>query len=104
MKPRVLIVDDEPRMASAIQVALSRKGYACRVEASGQAALDALEPSFREVVVLSVVGDLTYREVAQVLDCPMGTVMSRMARARRALRERLADYARAKGWAVERRS
>lgn len=67
------------------------------------AALDALEPSFREVVVLSVVGDLTYREVAQVLDCPMGTVMSRMARARRALRERLADYARAKGWAVERR-
>jgi RNA polymerase sigma-70 factor (ECF subfamily) len=57
------------------------------------AALDALDPSFREVIVLSVVGELTYREIAEVLDCPFGTVLSRMARARRSLRERLADYA-----------
>ena len=56
-------------------------------------ALDALAPAFREVVILSVAGDLTYREIARVLDCPVGTVMSRMARARRALRERLADVA-----------
>lgn len=56
-------------------------------------ALDALDPSFREVILLSVIGELTYREIAEVLDCPLGTVLSRMARARRALRERLADYA-----------
>jgi len=56
-------------------------------------ALDALEPAYREVVVLSVAGDLNYREIAEALDCPIGTVMSRMARARRALRERLADLA-----------
>ncbi len=67
------------------------------------AALDAIEPTFREVIILSVAGELTYREVAKVLDCPVGTVMSRMARARRALRERLADFARSRGWAVERR-
>ncbi len=54
------------------------------------AALDALEAPFREVIILSVAGDLSYREIARVLDCPVGTVMSRMARARRALRERLA--------------
>lgn len=64
-------------------------------------ALDTLEPQFREVIVLSVAGDLNYREVAEALDCPVGTVMSRMARARRALREKLADFARARGWAVE---
>ena len=58
------------------------------------AALDSLDPVFREVVVLSVAGDLSYRKVAEVLGCPVGTVMSRMARARRALRERLADFAR----------
>ena len=58
------------------------------------AALDALEPSFREVVILSVVSDLNYREIAEVLDCPIGTVMSRMARARRALRESLAGFAK----------
>ena len=58
------------------------------------AAFDALEPAFREVVLLSVVADLSYREIADVLGCPLGTVMSRMARARRALRERLGDFSR----------
>ena len=56
-------------------------------------ALDALEGQFREVLILSVAGGLNYREIAEVLDCPMGTVMSRMARARRTLREQLAGYA-----------
>lgn len=61
------------------------------------AALDALEPVFREVIVLSVAGGLNYREIAEVLDCPVGTVMSRMARARRGLREQLAPHAYALG-------
>lgn len=55
-------------------------------------ALDALEPSFREVIILSAAGGLNYREISQVLDCPLGTVMSRMARARRALRRRLSEF------------
>jgi len=58
-------------------------------------AFDSLNPAFREVILLSVAGDLNYREIAQVLACPLGTVMSRMARARRALRERLASPASA---------
>lgn len=61
------------------------------------AALDALPATFREVIVLSVAGGLNYREIAEVLDCPVGTVMSRMGRARRALRAQLADRARAPG-------
>jgi len=63
-------------------------------------AFDALEPSYREVVVLSVAAELTYREIADVLGCPMGTVMSRMARARRDLREKLSGVGRAKGWKI----
>ncbi len=59
------------------------------------AALEALEPLYREVVVLSVAGGLYYREIAETLDCPVGTVMSRMARARRGLRDRLSQYASA---------
>ncbi|MEE9160637.1 MAG: sigma-70 family RNA polymerase sigma factor [Gammaproteobacteria bacterium] len=58
------------------------------------AALDAIDPVFREVIILSAAGGLKYNEIAQVLDCPMGTVMSRMARARRMLRERLAGSVR----------
>lgn len=68
------------------------------------AALDGLEAPFREVIVLSVAGGLSYREVGEVLDCPVGTVMSRMARARRVLRERLADFAREKGWVTQGRA
>jgi RNA polymerase sigma-70 factor (ECF subfamily) len=68
------------------------------------AAFDALEAPFREVILLSVAGDLTYREIAEVLDCPVGTVMSRMARARRTLRERLSESAKVGGHSLEHRS
>ena len=68
------------------------------------AALSALDPPFREVIVLSVAGGLSYREIAQVLDCPVGTVMSRMARARRTLRERLAQCAHPRARARENKS
>ena len=68
------------------------------------AAMDALDAPFREVLLLSVAGGLNYREIAEVLDCPMGTVMSRMARTRRMLRERLADFAREHGHLREARS
>ncbi len=61
-------------------------------------ALDQLEPVYREVLMFSVASELTYREIADVLDCPVGTVMSRMGRARRALRERLSAFAAEKGW------
>jgi RNA polymerase sigma-70 factor (ECF subfamily) len=56
-------------------------------------AVKALDPHYREVLVLSVAGGLGYREIAEALDCPLGTVMSRMARARRALRDRLSAFA-----------
>ncbi len=68
------------------------------------AALDKLDPPFREVLILSVAGDISYRQIGEVLDCPVGTVMSRMARARRALRERLADFAVTRGRVTEGRS
>ena len=65
------------------------------------AALDAIDPAYREVLILAVAGDLTYREIGEVLACPVGTVMSRMARARRQLRERLAVHARSVGGVTE---
>ncbi len=61
-------------------------------------ALERLDDPMREVLMLSVAGGLSYRDIAAVLRCPVGTVMSRMARARRRLRDELADHARAAGW------
>ena len=50
------------------------------------AAVNRLAPEFREVLWLVVVEGLAYREAAQILGIPMGTVMSRLYRARRELR------------------
>jgi RNA polymerase sigma-70 factor (ECF subfamily) len=52
-------------------------------------ALDALDESFRRVVQLVDMNGLTYAEAAQVLDIPVGTVMSRLHRARTRIRDRL---------------
>ena len=59
------------------------------LDADLQAALDALPEPFRQAVWLRDVEELTYAEIAEVLDVPIGTVMSRISRGRRALFERL---------------
>lgn len=58
-----------------------------------EAALDTLPDDQRMVVLLADVEELSYKEIAEVLGCPIGTVMSRLHRARRALRERLMEQA-----------
>ena len=52
-----------------------------------QSMVTALPEAFREVVVLRELEDLSYREIADVVGAPVGTVMSRLARARALLRE-----------------
>ena len=52
-------------------------------------ALDALPVEFREVIVLRELQDLSYKEIAEVAGIPVGTVMSRLARARRRLERAL---------------
>jgi RNA polymerase sigma-70 factor (ECF subfamily) len=56
-----------------------------------QMMLDALEPVFREAFVLTQVVGLTYPEAADVVGCPVGTIRSRVARARTALVEALTE-------------
>lgn len=54
-----------------------------------QRAIDELPTHFREVLVLCEVEELSYREIAEVLSIPLGTVISRLTRARRAVRTSL---------------
>jgi RNA polymerase sigma-70 factor (ECF subfamily) len=54
-----------------------------------QLALNGMADSFREVVWLRDVDELTYQEIADVLDIPIGTVMSRLSRGRKQLYEAL---------------
>ncbi len=60
------------------------------LDADLQAALDALPGPFRQAVWLRDVEELSYADIAKVLGVPIGTVMSRISRGRRALYERLA--------------
>jgi RNA polymerase sigma-70 factor, ECF subfamily len=59
------------------------------LDADLQAALDALPEAFREVVWLRDVDELSYQEIAGVIDAPVGTVMSRLSRGRKQLHDRL---------------
>ena len=60
-------------------------------------ALRCLPPQFEEVVLLSDIEDLTYKEIAETLGVPVGTVMSRLHRGRKIMRTELANYANSHG-------
>jgi RNA polymerase sigma-70 factor, ECF subfamily len=61
-----------------------------------QKALDGLPEPLRAVVVLKDVEGFDYKEISDILDCPMGTVMSRLSRGRKLLKTRLKDYAKSR--------
>jgi len=61
-------------------------------------AMNSLPTSFHTAVVLSDLEGLSYKEIAEELDIPIGTVMSRLYRGRKLLRDRLHEYARKRGY------
>lgn len=67
------------------------------VEAEVQRALDELPDEFRLAVVLSDIEELSYKEIAEAMGCPVGTVMSRLHRGRKMLQKKLLDHAIAMG-------
>lgn len=64
-------------------------------------ALDRLSDEYREAATLYFVSDLSYEEIADTLDIPIGTVRSRLHRARKQLQVSLLDLARDRGWVEE---
>jgi RNA polymerase sigma-70 factor (ECF subfamily) len=62
-----------------------------------ESALKALPEEYRMVLMMAVVEEMSYKEIAAALSCPIGTVMSRLHRARRLMQSRLVAYARKRG-------
>ena len=60
-------------------------------------ALSTVPHDFRDVIVLVDIGDFSYQDAAQILDIPIGTVMSRLHRGRRILKRELAESVREEG-------
>jgi RNA polymerase sigma-70 factor (ECF subfamily) len=67
------------------------------IEGEVRRALDALPPEFRLAVILSDVEEFSYEEIAGIMGCPMGTVMSRLHRGRKILQRTLYDHALSMG-------
>lgn len=63
-----------------------------------KSALDDLPEEFKTVILLSDVDGFSYKEIADIINCPIGTVMSRLYRGRKILYKNLAEYAKEKGY------
>ena len=93
--------DEEGRLDPAHERALAEAGHGTRsaealLIAKAEAAvleesLAGLPTDYREVLVLREIEELSYREISRIADVPLGTVMSRLARARTLLQKRLAE-------------
>ncbi len=93
------------RTAAADELTFERVAYVPPVEQELKdeevlAALDRVPERFREVVLLADVEEFTYREIAELLGVPAGTVMSRLSRGRKLLREMLSGVASGYGIGV----
>ncbi len=88
-RPGLHAVDDEP--AEAADPRGQRTIELVDERSALEAALDTLSDELRSAVVLRDVADLDYQEIAEVLDVPIGTVKSRIARGRAALAKQLID-------------
>ena len=65
-----------------------------------RAALEAVPLDFRIPVIMADMEDKSYKEIADAMNCPLGTVMSRLYRGRKLLRDALQQYAKDRRYAV----
>jgi len=61
-------------------------------------AINALPVDFRTVILLCDIEGFTYEEISKIIDIPIGTVRSRLHRARNMLKEKLREYAKSLGY------
>lgn len=61
-------------------------------------ALESIPEDFRTVVILCDIEGLTYEEIAEFIECPIGTVRSRLHRGRKLLQAKLMEYAKSQGY------
>ena len=85
---RTVFLEDHPQALDTADANPTPEEHLIRLDnqAALQTALEQLEPSLREALLLCDVDEMKYKDIALILDIPIGTVMSRISRARRALR------------------
>lgn len=86
-----VVSDEDDRIAETVAYEVSTPENLTDEEVLG--ALRRIPPNYSEVVMLADVEDFSYKEIANALAVPIGTVMSRLNRGRKLLRAELAEYA-----------
>jgi RNA polymerase sigma-70 factor (ECF subfamily) len=88
---RTVFLEDHPDTFDTATVGPTPEDTLIRLDnqAALHAALEQLQPQLREALLLCDVEEIKYKDIAVILDTPIGTVMSRISRARRALRQLL---------------
>ena len=91
---RTVFLEDHPETLDTTAAGPTPEDILLRLDdqAALQSALEQLSPQLREVVLLSDVEEIKYKDIAAILDIPIGTVMSRISRARATLRQLLQPY------------
>ncbi len=80
---------------------LEFKVYSNLLDDELMTALNSLQDDYKTVVILCDLEGLSYEEIAEFLECPIGTVRSRLHRGRKILQKKLTDYAKSRGYQVE---
>ena len=88
---------DSIREGSTNSNDLQKQMYSNMLSDEVTSALQSLPEDFRTVVILCDIEQLTYEEISDFLNCPIGTVRSRLHRGRKMLQEKLHDYAEQRG-------
>jgi RNA polymerase sigma-70 factor (ECF subfamily) len=78
----------------AIAALMKNESFLDSLDDTLKAALEGLANDYREVLIMNVIGEMSYKELARALGIPVGTVMSRLSRAKAMLRERVAQLGR----------
>lgn len=86
-------LEKEPRYVQLADLERLKEKFSDEVKG----AIDRLPTDYRLVFLLAVLEDLSYKEIAEIVGCPIGTVMSRLFRARQMLQRELYEYAHREG-------
>ena len=89
-----VFLEDRPEVSSMSDDVPTPEDHVIRLhnQAAVQAALEQMPPLLREVLLLCDAEELKYKDIAMILGTPIGTVMSRISRARQALRQLLQPH------------
>jgi RNA polymerase sigma-70 factor, ECF subfamily len=94
--PRIIEMEGRANEATEFEDKGAKDPYASYVikltHSDVRSAVENLPGIYREVILLREFEDLSYKEIAEILDCPAGTVMSRLGRAREKLKEMLQHW------------